>query len=215
MNALSIKRIINTRYLSNTYIIVDHQTSEAIIIDPGQENIKDIEFELLNGAGSVPYIILTHEHFDHIAGTDLVRDSYKSTVLCSKICSDRIVHPKKNLSYYGLGRNIVVEPPHLACQDIQMMLDWHGRKIAFIETPGHTSGSICVAIDDWLFTGDTILNDIATPCNLPSGDRAALKKSVDLLLQMYRPSMQVNPGHGTPFPLSEINYEQVLKRKVL
>ncbi|MGV8059939.1 MAG: MBL fold metallo-hydrolase [Smithellaceae bacterium] len=215
MNVLSLKKIINPRFLSNTYIIVNRQTSEAIIIDPGQEEIKDIEFELLNSANRVPYIILTHEHFDHVTGTDLVRDRYKSTVLCSKICSERIIHPKKNLSYYGLGRDIIVAPPHLSCQDINMMLDWHGRKIVFTETPGHTSGSICIAIDDWLFTGDTILNDIATPCNLPSGDRSALKNSVDMLLQKYNKSMEVNPGHGEPFPLSEINYEQVLKRKVV
>ena len=46
------------------------------------------------------YIFLTHEHFDHIWGVNLLKEIYNSHLICSLTCSQKIVNKKKNMSIF-------------------------------------------------------------------------------------------------------------------
>lgn len=108
---LSVHCIQGPAFFSNTYIILQVQASQALIIDPGQEDINQIEAVLTDKTVQVPYVILTHEHFDHIAGANKVRLRYGSKIICSESCSAFIGDPKKNLSRYTEQHDILVGPP--------------------------------------------------------------------------------------------------------
>ena len=75
--------------------------------------------------------------------------------------------------------------------------------IKVIFTPGHTWGSICLLIDDCLFTGDTLLYGKIGRTDLPGGDKRTLIKSL-IVLSKIPNQTNIYPGHGIP---STIGYE--------
>jgi glyoxylase-like metal-dependent hydrolase (beta-lactamase superfamily II) len=74
---------------------------------------------------------------------------------------------------------------------------WDGRELLFYITPGHSKGSMCIVLDNMLFTGDTIMP--FKPCF--SGRDASeddWEHSILTIEQMAFPDMLVMPGHGEP-----------------
>lgn len=70
-----------------------------------------------------------------------------------------------------------------------------------ILTPGHTQGSVCLKINDYLFTGDTLMQGGVGRTDLPGGDKKQIYKSVETLRSLPRGTV-VFPGHGQPFLLN-------------
>ena len=196
--------------LSNSYVIVCEQSLQAIIIDPGHEDIKPIEAVLSSHKMQAPYIFLTHEHFDHIAGANSLRKRFGSKIVCSEDCAISIGDPRRNMSRYCYNSDIFAGPADLICETIGWVLDWLGTKIRFIKTPGHSPGSICIEYEGILFTGDTILKNVPTRCNLPGGDRVALAQTIASIEKEYNNSYKIFPGHGPTFSFSEIMIDAIL-----
>jgi len=64
MKPLNIKRFRLGDLNTNSYVVTDDETF-CIIIDPGENPFEIIDFVKKR---KVEYILLTHGHFDHIAG---------------------------------------------------------------------------------------------------------------------------------------------------
>ena len=54
--------------LTNSYIVFDEKSNEAMVIDPGAEPEKIIAVLNDQGVDQLKYIFLTHCHADHIGG---------------------------------------------------------------------------------------------------------------------------------------------------
>lgn len=65
----------------------------------------------------------------------------------------------------------------------------------FLHTPGHTKGSVCIMMDNILFTGDTLFAGDVGRTDLPGGDPDALRRSLRLLYTLPHDYI-VYPGHG-------------------
>ena len=74
--------------------------------------------------------------------------------------------------------------------------DKYGLRI--IHTPGHTPGSIVIAYQDLLFTGDLLFKGSIGRTDLPGGNSDVIKKSLALLknLKSLNSEFKVLPGHG-------------------
>ena len=157
---IHIKRFINELMTSNCYIVWDDITKGAIIIDPASEySIHESVFIEKNGL-LLDYIILTHEHTDHTWGVNALLDRYDIKVVCSEICKNNL--SKAGDMYFRLyyereDYTYSVRRVDLNTESLNNQLDWRGNIIKFIPTPGHSMGSICIDIDNNLFTGDTIM----------------------------------------------------------
>ena len=77
-----------------------------------------------------------------------------------------------------------------------------GLDIAVLHTPGHTIGSVCYAIGDVLFTGDTMFCGGYGRTDLPGGDEDELARSLHRLLRLEK-NWIICPGHGEPSTLKE------------
>ena len=80
---------------SNCYILAED--SKCVVIDPGE---SEFLLRTLDEYGWEPeLILLTHEHCDHMAGLDALRETYpQARFAASKVCNDGIQNTRLNMS---------------------------------------------------------------------------------------------------------------------
>lgn len=197
---VSVKRIINRPVDSNCYVLYKPNNSDCIVIDPGTDDSKELLDFLYRNKLKPTYIILTHEHFDHIWGVNKLKNIFNSKIVCSRDCSTKIIDKKKNMSVFYNQSGFKTNPADIQIEDVGNKMNWKGFKIEFISTKGHTSSSICIQIGNFLFTGDTLIKNKKTITKLPSGSRADLMLSLNYLDQNYsNKKIRIFPGHGDDF----------------
>ncbi|NLB20759.1 MAG: MBL fold metallo-hydrolase, partial [Clostridium sp.] len=81
---MQIKKVVLGSFEENAYILIQEESREAIIIDPGAEEEKLITY-LKELNIKLKYILLTHGHVDHVGAVDALRDAFDVTVYISKV----------------------------------------------------------------------------------------------------------------------------------
>ena len=206
---LEVQQIMNSPIDSNCFVIYDKEKGvDCIIVDPGSEENSHL-YELLKSEGLNPqYIILTHEHFDHCWGVNLLRVDYPSLKLvCSTNCSSAIQHRKKNYSVFYQQPGFDVANADVELDDIGWELDWQDYKVSFYPACGHTLSGVMFVIENYVFTGDELIKGIKTVTKLKTGSKDKLLESFDFLESLKGKGMMVCPGHGEPFGLDNYNFE--------
>ena len=206
---LQVDRVVNLRFGSNTYFLARPGCPDCVVIDPGEGIGSWLAGRVVEHGGRLAYALLTHEHYDHISGLPAVKKQWGCQVVCSRECSVAIAEPSRNFSRYLIQRDVACGKADHCSEDLDWELDWSGGRFRFIPTPGHSMGSICIAIENLLFTGDCLLPNVKRVTNLPGGNKQALEKSLALLLDTFDSETQVYPGHGEPFALREAKVNAV------
>lgn len=196
---LQIKCFKNYPIASNCFIIFDINTRNSIVIDPGTEIdvelISFIEFNQLN----LDYIILTHEHFDHIWGVTNLRSRFHTKVICSSECAAKVVDKKKNLSLFYNNVGFQIGPPDIKIENDFYEHNWNNYNLRIFKTPGHSEASICIQISNYLFTGDTFIKGEKTVIKLPNSDRNSLLNSLKIIESFCSSDTLILSGHGDSF----------------
>jgi len=205
-----------TPYLrSNMYLIAE--SGHGIIIDPYEDDTYCAQIEL--EARKIDCIILTHEHFDHISGTNALRGRYKCPVLCSAACAKRILDPTRNFSrlfkaFVTMQTGETVDQALIPDQEYvttaeewfenEFELDWRGRKLYLRETPGHSPGSICILLDGkTLFSGDSLLPGNKATLRFPGGNKRQYESATLPWLRSLPADVKVYPGHYESFRIGD------------
>lgn len=220
MAQLQIETSVTLLNETNMYIITDLVSRHAILIDPS-DAIAAEDF-LQKKDLLLDYIILTHEHYDHIAALNQLRELFPAKVVASDQCSTRIQNPRENMSHLfdvilefkrqqgrDYGGDIHIEPYKAEAADLifhgKKELEWQGHRIAMQEAPGHSPGSILIDIDNkYLFSGDTLLYDYPIITRFPGGSKRQYQSATKPLLQGLEKKICVYPGHGRTFILEEM-----------
>lgn len=204
---LYVERILNVPINSNCYIIYTDQNNACIIVDPGiEEPIELLRF--LDSNDLYPeYIVLTHEHFDHIWGVNRLKEKYGMQLISNRNCGERIIDKKKNLSLFYNQKGFTTYPSDIFIDEMPTLY-WNDNEISFIQTPGHSLGSICFLVKDLLFTGDTVILNEKTVVKLPGANKADLLASISLLAKLKY--SKIYSGHGESFFKEEFNIFNVL-----
>lgn len=205
--ALSVLSITNTPITSNCYILYHEGLGLCILVDPGCEDASLIIKQLKELSVKPAYILLTHEHFDHIWSVNSIRESYPEVkVICSKICSELIQDKKQNLSLFMDGIGFEVKAADLAFEDC-FELTFEGETFFIFKTAGHSKGSVCIYYKEGncFFSGDTIIPNLKTVTKIKGGNREDLENSlafIDLGFRILNPLLY--PGHGIPDNFNDI-----------
>ena len=186
---LTIHPLVMGAYQANCYIIHEQHSSACCVIDPGYN--PETILDTLDALGlTLEAILLTHGHFDHVGA---VRDLAADTGCQVYICAEDLALPQQltagvlyHTQTYAEGTRL-----HLA-----------GLDITVLQTPGHTPGSVCLLIDDTLFTGDTLFAGSCGRTDLPGGSWEQMRRSLDRLASL-EPNYWVLPGHGESTSLSD------------
>ena len=208
-------RVLTTDYMgSHCYIVIEK--GHAIIIDPGDEEI--VINALSDGDVMVDFCILTHEHCDHIFGCSGVREKFHCRMISSRTCDANIRNSRRNFSmYYNSFISVQNRLDSTAQKEMKPFATfadevfefedkqtWMGHRVFLKETPGHSSGSICVLLDDFiLFSGDTLLKDDYTGTKFIGGSKTSLLEKTIPWLNSLSKNTFVYPGHGDSFILGE------------
>lgn len=190
-----IKAIPAGMYDANCYIIMDEESKEAIVLDPGGDG-EMLEEVILNTGAKVKGILLTHGHMDHVGGVEYLADSFKVPFYISKIDEE---YMEKDNSVFGSIRKA---DGYLNDGD---EYTFGNKKVKVIATPGHTKGGLCFLIDDKVFTGDTLFQGSIGRTDFMGGDFNEIINSIKTKLLSLGNEVEVYPGHG---PKSSIGYEK-------
>jgi len=197
---IKVKRFENMPINSNCYLIFNDDSDKCIIIDPGTKDCTNIIPYIKENSLIPEYVIITHEHFDHIWGVNYLKKIYNIKLISNKFTSICITDKKKNLSlfYDQIGFECLKADISFD-KEISMMLS--NQEFKLICIPGHSEGSICVNIGDFLFTGDTLIKDKKTITKLPGGNLRKLNKSIKKLDKIINSNIMICPGHGKMYRL--------------
>ena len=130
------KQLFDTKSSTYTYLISSGNGREALIIDPVLENVSEYIIILKELDLKLVKVIDTHIHADHVTGASKLKDITK----CSTIMGDHTP---------AVSVEIKVK------DDEYINLD--NIKIRAMYTPGHTSDSYSFLMNNYLFSGDTLL----------------------------------------------------------
>ncbi len=202
--AICIKQLYNNPIKSNCYILYNLDISRnCIIIDPGARDPTEI-FKFIQDNNLNPeYIVLTHEHFDHIWSCNELRAKYNVKIICSKECACSVSDNKKNHSLFYNQKGFVLNNIDLIVEDINFNLKWLDYNLSFFIALGHTASGICFTIDRFLFTGDTLLKGAKTVTKLYTGSKEGLAKTISIINTYKNLNFKVYPGHGDSFLLDD------------
>jgi glyoxylase-like metal-dependent hydrolase (beta-lactamase superfamily II)/rhodanese-related sulfurtransferase len=157
-----------------SYLIGCEQTCAAALIDPELSQIdRYIALAAKHGL-RIRYLIDTHTHADHFSATQVLARQLGLPVVMHHASPARFV----DLRLQG-GELLIV-----------------GRlRVQALHTPGHTRDSMCLCVEDRVFTGDTLLIGGTGRTDLPSGDAEALYESLFEQLLRLEPALKVFPAH--------------------
>ena len=196
---MKIQKIVVGQLDVNCYLISDDSNSEALILDPGDEPEKIIEF--IDVAGLHPkYILFTHAHYDHICAAKELRDRYNAVI---------VMHEQEKTTYlmtaqlcisWGHDPEDFPEPERLVKDNDIISVGTLSLKV--IHTPGHTPGSMCILAENTLFSGDTLFKGSVGRTDLPGGDLGHLLQSLKKLT-LLPPETKVLCGHGDETSIAE------------
>tara|TARA_Y100000992_G_scaffold263950_1_gene200494 strand:- start:3 stop:683 length:681 start_codon:yes stop_codon:yes gene_type:complete len=130
------KQLFDIKSSTYTYLISSGKGREALIIDPVIENVieyinllKELDLKLVK-------VIDTHIHADHVTGASKLKDITKCTTI--------------------MGEHTPAESVEIKVKDNEY-INLDNLKIKALYTPGHTSDSYCFLMNNYLFSGDTLL----------------------------------------------------------
>ncbi|MFA1014520.1 MBL fold metallo-hydrolase [Dubosiella newyorkensis] len=174
---------------ANCYVLVkDHH---ALLIDPG-DDYPQLEDILKQEDAKLDAIVLTHGHFDHIAGLDKLLKRFDVDVYMNPKEFDFLHDLDLNGSkyfYQQIASHAKPLPLHEGEQNI-------GAFKVFAKTlPGHTIGSTILQIGNDVFTGDVLFQGSVGRVDLPSGSEKDMIESIHYL-KTLDPDLRVYPGHG-------------------
>lgn len=187
------------------------EDDEILMID----SVRNAEAEvyLENIRPKKIWIILTHEHIDHIYGVNFYKERYSCEVICSERCATGIKNSSKNLAKYKeviFGENEAndIEFDYFCTADTifqrEYTWNWKQHQLELIEMPGHSPGSICIVMDQQvMFSGDTVLKDFETVTRLPGSSKRLFREETIPRLKEFYQDLVVYPGHGESGKLKE------------
>lgn len=208
-----IKTFVEPPIENNNYLIVDEETKDAALVDC---SAFDIWGKVPYGKGkaaatsvgesrqeiediNLKYILLTHGHFDHIAGIKPVNSpvpdtEYRPQVLMHKADTDWVNRVNEYMPMMGMPE-ITIPKIDRFIEDGEI-IKLGNLDIKVIHTPGHTQGGVCYYVENNLFSGDTIFKESVGRCDLPGGDFDKIVESIKTKIFTLPDDTLIYPGHG-------------------
>ena len=168
------KQVFDQKSSTYTYIIASAEGREALIIDPVLENVEDY-IKILNQLNlKLVKVIDTHIHADHVTGAGKLRDKTKCVTI--------------------MGEHTPTDAVEVKVKDDEI-IQLDKFKIRALYTPGHTSDSFCFLMNNYLFSGDTLLINGTGRTDFQNGSSKDAYNSIFIRLLKLPDETLLYPAH--------------------
>ena len=191
---------------TNTYLVADSQTGEAVVIDPAWDGHLILEAAQQRD-WRITNIWLTHAHFDHLGGAAAVADGlYTSPPVALHPEDYWLWRTQGGASLFGLHIDPGPEPTIDLQHGMEMRLGEGSFEVR--HAPGHTRGHVmfyCPA-EGVLFCGDVVFRGSIGRTDLPGGETLTLIHSIQTQVLTLPDETRLLTGHG---PETKVGVERV------
>ena len=190
---LRVEVTADRRFGTNSYLVEDEDTHDAVVID------SNLEPELVISAArtrqaNVKAILLTHTDLDHIAGLHELREAFGPIPIA--------VHESEKVVVAD-GQPLRKEFAPIATQlaNVTSLSEGEACRAGSLEfevlhTPGHSPGGVSLKIDGYVFTGDALFAGSIGRSDFTNSDRTALIDAIKTKLLSQPDETIVYSGHG-------------------
>lgn len=194
---------------ANSYTVLSERS--ALVVDVGNCTNELSDF-LNDNCDKERLILLTHAHYDHIAGADELRRKTGTHIAIGAIENDALSDKRINLSSI-FGIDVPPFNADILLNDNEKILPGD-LEITAIHTPGHTKGGMCYFVKNVLFSGDTIFRCCVGRTDFPGGSTAELRKSLERISCTFDDELKIYPGHGESTSLGyEKRYNPYMQKR--
>jgi hydroxyacylglutathione hydrolase len=173
-STIQIHRLGLGPYGTNCYILVCQTTRDSVLIDTPAEADKIIE----GLRDTNPrYILLTHDHADHLGAFSELRAELKVPV-----------------AMHALDAESLPSPPEVLLNDGDTV-SFGDIVLEVLHTPGHTPGSLCFRAGRYLIAGDTIFPGGPGKTGSPNHFRQIVQSITEKIFTLPDDTL-IYPGHG-------------------
>jgi hydroxyacylglutathione hydrolase len=190
---IQVEVTADRRFGTNSYLVQDDQTHDAVIIDSNLE--PDLVIEVARRSGAmVRAILLTHTDLDHIAGLHELREAFGDLPIAVHSSEREVIEA---------GKPLRREFGPLATQlgNVVDLVDGETFRAGSLElevlhTPGHSPGGVTLKINGFLFTGDALFASSVGRSDFANSNGAELIEGIKARLLTQPDDMIVYSGHG-------------------
>lgn len=159
-----------------SYIVADKKGGNGFIIDPAWDADAILE-KAKEDDITITHIIDTHHHADHVNANHLIKEATGA-----------------KLVYHTASSDFIAENADITVEDNQI-LNIGEMEVKILYTPGHSVGSICILVDNNLFTGDTLFVEGCGRTDFADSSADDMNNSLERIKSLDDKT-KVFPGHN-------------------
>ncbi|MBI3542087.1 MAG: MBL fold metallo-hydrolase [Deltaproteobacteria bacterium] len=177
------------------FLIGDHRNfiylitsgKESLVVDP-QSDLEPWQARAKELGSRLAGVLLTHTHWDHVAGVPAIVDQYaaeKLPIYVNKLDARRFDSAARDVR------------DRLVFVDDGQRIPLGGAHVEVLHTPGHSAGECCFLVagsPPRLFTGDTVFVGDVGRTDLESGSTAEMFDTIQRLKKLPADTI-IYPGH--------------------
>ena len=188
----------------NTYFIVDEESRETAVVDPGDEAPRLLEIVRAEEL-KVLWILNTHAHIDHVGAVAELEEATGAKFHLHPLERLILERLQYQADLFGVSCPAIPRIDGDLTEGQVFHLGSRAVAIRVLETPGHSPGGVSLEAGGNLFVGDVLFQGSIGRTDLPGGSYDVLMSSIRDRILSFPDSTRVHSGHG---PVTTVGEER-------